>query len=277
MRRGREEPVAIRAIRRVRLPGNGRAAAPPGAASQRCARWVLDAPKDCWPSITREYVISKDDKMFSAVLANLPYETLKAFLIKVHSEPVPWEFYITLQLQEQLDAGFDQSFSDSCTCFLYHSGCVILHKEINRFTLQDMIQFCTVIPQEVVLLIVDNLLDVVAKLHTVEIVHGNLHPAMLFLGDRICDSFASAETASALKVVDFSHSLDLKLQPRMKVLKGFPIAQTQAGQQLLNEKSLPYQVDLIGIANTVHFILFGECLQVHQEEGHWKTDRDLSE
>ncbi|XP_060117325.1 mitotic checkpoint serine/threonine-protein kinase BUB1 beta [Heteronotia binoei] len=228
-------------------------------------------------SITREYVISKDDKMFSAVLSNFPHETLKTFLIKVHSEPVPWDFYITLRLQEQLDAGFDQSFSDSCTCFLYHNGCVTLHKEINRFTVQDMIQFCTVIPQEVILLIVDNLLDVVAKLHTVEIVHGNLHPATLFLGDRICDSFGSAETVSALKVVDFFHSLDLKLQPRMNILKDFPVAQTKTGQQLLNEKSLAYQVDLIGIANTVHFMLFGECLQVHQEEGHWKTVRDLSQ
>ncbi|XP_077179023.1 mitotic checkpoint serine/threonine-protein kinase BUB1 beta isoform X2 [Paroedura picta] len=224
--------------------------------------------------IIREYIVSKDDKMFSAVLANFPHETSKAFLIKVHSEPVPWDFYITLRLQE-LNAGFDQSFSYNCTCLLYHDGCVTLHKEINRFTLQDMIQLCPVIPQEVVLLIVDGLLDVAAKLHTMELVHGNLHPATLFLGDRICDSFASA--ASALKVVDFSHSLDLKLQQRMNVLKGFPIAQTQAGQMLLNEKSLPYQVDLIGIANTVHFILFGESLQVHQEEGCWKTDRDLSQ
>nr|XP_056707054.1 mitotic checkpoint serine/threonine-protein kinase BUB1 beta [Euleptes europaea] len=227
-------------------------------------------------NITREYVINEDDKMFSAVLAIFLHETL-ASLIKVHSEPVPWDFYITLQLQERLGAGFDQSFSDSYTCFLYHNGCVTLHKEINHFTLQDVIQFCTVIPQEVVLLIVDNLLDVVAKLHTVEIVHGNLHPATLFLGDRIYNVFASAETSRALKIVDFSHSLDLKLQPRMSFLKGFPIAQTQAGQQILNEKSLPYQVDLIGIANTVHLMLFGESLQVHQEEGFWKTTRDVSQ
>ncbi|XP_048342627.1 mitotic checkpoint serine/threonine-protein kinase BUB1 beta isoform X2 [Sphaerodactylus townsendi] len=228
-------------------------------------------------SITREYVISEDDKMFFAVSANLLHETSNAFLIKVHSEPVPWDFYITLQLQERLDAEFDQSFSDGCTCFLYQNGCVTLHKEINRYTLQDMIQLCTVIPQEVILLIVDHLLDVVAKLHTAEIVHGNVHPATLFLGDRIYNSFASAKAPHALKVVDFTHSLDLKLQPRMSFLKGFPVVQTQAGQEILNEKSLPYQVDLIGIANTVHFMLFRECLQVHQEEGYWKIDRDVSQ
>ncbi|KAL8163505.1 UNVERIFIED_CONTAM: hypothetical protein K2H54_026287 [Gekko kuhli] len=61
MRRGREEPVAICAIRRIRLPGNGRAAALPSAASQRCARWVLDMPKDCWPRGKAQLSPSGDD------------------------------------------------------------------------------------------------------------------------------------------------------------------------------------------------------------------------
>lgn len=71
----------------------------------------------------------------------------------------------------------------------------------------------------------------------------NLHRnVQSIFSHRIYGSFENAETASALKVLDFSHSLDLKLQPKMNGLKGFPIAQTQTGQQLLNEKSLPYQV-----------------------------------
>ncbi|XP_066489107.1 mitotic checkpoint serine/threonine-protein kinase BUB1 beta [Tiliqua scincoides] len=227
--------------------------------------------------ITCEYLISEDNKIFSAVPADFALEDSKAFLITVHSEPVPWDFYITLQIRERLDAAFDQSFSENCTCFLYHNGCVTLHKEINCFTLQDLIQQCKVIPQEVIVLTVDNLLDIVAKLHKAEIVHGNLHPGALFLGDRICNSFAIAEMTSALKMVDFSHSLDLTLQTRVNALKSFPVAQTQNGQLLLDEKSLPHQVDLIGIANTVHLMLCGEHMQVHQEEGCWKIDRDLSQ
>ncbi|KAJ6667303.1 hypothetical protein lerEdw1_017281 [Lerista edwardsae] len=227
--------------------------------------------------ITREYLISEDNKMFFAVPADFVHEASKAFLIKVHSEPVPWDFYITLQLRDRLGAAFDQSFSENCTCFLYHNGCVTLHKEINCFTLQDLIQQCKVIPREVIVLTVDALLDIVEKLHKAEIVHGNLHPGALFLGDRICDSFAVAETTSALKMVDFSHSLDLTLQPRVNSLSSFPVAQTQPGQQLLDKKSLPYQVDLIGIADTVHAMLLEEPMQVHQEEGCWKIDRDLSQ
>ncbi|KAF7251447.1 Mitotic checkpoint serine/threonine-protein kinase BUB1 beta [Varanus komodoensis] len=228
-------------------------------------------------SITREYCISGDDKMFSAVPANFAHDVSKAFLIKVHSESVPWDFYILLQLQARLDAAFDQNFSENCTCFLYHNGCVTLHKEINCITLQDMIQSCKVIPQEVVMLIADNLLEVIEKLHKAEIVLGNLDPATLFLGDRICNPFVEVETTRALKIVDFSHSLDLQIQQAVNSLKNFPVAQTQYGQQILNEKSLPYQVDLLGIANIVHLMLFGEHMQVHQEKGYWKTNGDLSQ
>lgn len=53
----------------------------------------------------------------------------------MYSQPVPWDFYITLQLQERLNADFDQSFSENCSCYLFPNGCAILHRDINRFTL----------------------------------------------------------------------------------------------------------------------------------------------
>ncbi|XP_053238149.1 mitotic checkpoint serine/threonine-protein kinase BUB1 beta isoform X1 [Podarcis raffonei] len=225
-------------------------------------------------SITQEHLISEGDKLFSAVATSCADEDSNTVLIKVHSEPLPWDFYITLQLQERLGTEFDQSFNANCSCFLYHNGCVTLHKGINDFTVQDMIH---TLPQEAVTWIVNNLLEVVEKLHRVEIVHGNLHPRTLFLGDRICNPNAVAETTSALKIVDFSHSLDLQLQPAVNSLKSFPIAQTQNGKQILDDKSLPHQVDLLGIADTIHLILFGEPMKVYQEKGHWKTMRDLSQ
>uniref|UniRef100_A0A8C6X2G4 BUB1 mitotic checkpoint serine/threonine kinase B n=1 Tax=Naja naja TaxID=35670 RepID=A0A8C6X2G4_NAJNA len=226
--------------------------------------------------VTHEYLISEQDKIFSAASTNVTNKN-SAFLIKVHSEPVPWDFYILLVLQERLGAEFDMNFSQYCTCFLYHNGCVTVHETICSLTIQDMIQHDKVIPEEVVLLIVDNLLEVVEKLHKAEIIHGNLNPETLFLGDRIYNPFDMGETNKILKIVDFSHSLDLQRQPIENSLKSFPITQTQIGQQLFNENTPVYQVDMLGIANTAHLILFEECLQVHWEEDRWKTSRDLSQ
>uniref|UniRef100_A0A8C3RMQ8 BUB1 N-terminal domain-containing protein n=1 Tax=Chelydra serpentina TaxID=8475 RepID=A0A8C3RMQ8_CHESE len=226
--------------------------------------------------IKREYWTNEDYKMFFGVLSSFAKLDAKGFAIKVYSQPVPWDFYITLQLQERLSTGFDQSFSENCSCFLYLDGCATLHREINHFTLWDIIHCCKAIPEEVIMLVVYNILDVVQKLHKAEIVHGNLCPEALFLGDRIYDPFAANEITSVLKIVDFSYSLDVRLQPRVSLLNSFPIAQTQYGQQILAKCSLPYQVDLVGIAEIVHLMLFGEHLQVYQEDSLWKISQNFS-
>lgn len=72
---------------------------------------------------------------------------------------------------------------------------------------------------------------------------------------RMCDAF-SDEVRNALKMVDFSHSLDLKLLPRVSFPYNFPIAQTPQGQQLLAESSLPYQVSLYLIGHLYFCISF---------------------
>ncbi|XP_074697962.1 mitotic checkpoint serine/threonine-protein kinase BUB1 beta [Strix aluco] len=223
-----------------------------------------------------EYWANEEYKMCFAIPAHFPQLDAKGFAIKVYSQPVPWDFYITLQLQERLNTDFDQSFSENCSCYLYQDGCAILHRDINRFTLGDVIRGCKSITEEVILLVVYNLLGVVEKLHKAEIVHGDLSPEVFFLGNRICDPFANDEMTRALKIVDFSHSLDLRLQARVSLPNSFPISQTPHGQQLLAKSSLPYQVDLVGIADIVHLMLFGDHVQVYQENSIWKISQNVS-
>uniref|UniRef100_G1MX69 Uncharacterized protein n=1 Tax=Meleagris gallopavo TaxID=9103 RepID=G1MX69_MELGA len=209
--------------------------------------------------IKREYWTNEEYKMLFAIPVNFLQLDAKGFAIKVYSQPVPWDFYIMLQLQERLNADFDQSFSENCSCFLYQDGCAILHRNINRFTLGDVIFGCKSIKEEVILLVVYNLLGVVEKLHKAEIVHGDLRPEIFFLGDRICDPFANNEMTRALKIVDFSHSLDLRLQSRVSLLSSFPISQTSHGQKLLAKSCLPYQVNIS--SRRIYLIYFWLCFQ----------------
>ncbi|XP_064019648.1 mitotic checkpoint serine/threonine-protein kinase BUB1 beta isoform X2 [Pogoniulus pusillus] len=229
--------------------------------------------------IKREYWTNEEYKMFFATPADFPDSSLlsmKGFVIKVSSHPVPWDFYVTLELQERLNADFDQSFSKNCSCFLYQDGCALLHSDINCFTLEDVIRVCKPMREEAILLFVFDLLGVVEKLHKAEIVHGDLRPEVFFLRNRMCDSFANSKMSTVLKIVDFSHSLDLRLQSQVGLLNGFPIAQTAHGQQLLAKSSLPYQVDLVGIADIIHLLLFGDHIQVYQENSLWKVNQSTS-
>ncbi|XP_048163839.1 mitotic checkpoint serine/threonine-protein kinase BUB1 beta isoform X3 [Corvus hawaiiensis] len=228
--------------------------------------------------IKMEYWSNKEYKMFFAIPARCVFQWYaKGCAIKVYSQPVPWDFYITLELQKRLNSDFDQSFSENCSCYLYQDGCAIVHRDTNCFTLRDILHDRKFITKEILFLVVHDLLHVVEKLHKAEIVHGDLRPEVLFLGDRICDAFSDEEVPNALKIVDFSHSLDLRVLPQVSLPYNFPTAQTPHGQQLLAESSLPYQVDLVGIADVVHLMLFGDHIQVYQENSIWKICQNLSE
>ncbi|XP_066043186.1 mitotic checkpoint serine/threonine-protein kinase BUB1 beta [Chamaea fasciata] len=227
--------------------------------------------------IKMEYWNNEEYKMFFAIPTGRDFQwDAKGFAIKVYSQPVPWDFYITLELQKRLNSDFDQSFSENYSCYLYQDGCALVHKDTNCFTLRDVLHDRKFITKEIIFLVVHDLLHMVEKLHKAEIVHGDLRPEMLFLGDRICDAFSNEEAPNALKIVDFSHSLDLRALPQVSFPYNFPTAQTPHGQQLLAESSLPYQVDLVGIADIVHLMLFGDHIQVYQENSLWKISQNLS-
>ncbi|XP_055134653.1 mitotic checkpoint serine/threonine-protein kinase BUB1 beta isoform X4 [Symphalangus syndactylus] len=131
--------------------------------------------------IKREYLICEDYKLFWVA----PRNSAELTIIKVSSQPVPWDFYINLKLKERLNEAFDRL----CSCYQYQDGCIVWHQYINCFTLQDLLQHSEYITHEITVLIIYNLLTIVEKLHKAEIVHGDLSPRSLILRNRIHDPY----------------------------------------------------------------------------------------
>ncbi|XP_023370021.1 mitotic checkpoint serine/threonine-protein kinase BUB1 beta [Otolemur garnettii] len=194
-------------------------------------------------------------------------------LVTVSSQPVPWDLYITLKLKERLNEEFDHL----CSCYQYQDGCIVLHQYINCFTLQDLLQHSEFITHEITMLIIYNLLTIVEKLHKAEIVHGDLSPRSLILRNRIHDPYDYDKNNQALKIVDFSYSVDLGVQLDVFTLSGFRTVQLLEGQKILANCSSPYQVDLFGIADLAHLLLFKEHLQVFWDGSLWKLSQNISE
>ncbi|XP_036591704.1 mitotic checkpoint serine/threonine-protein kinase BUB1 beta [Trichosurus vulpecula] len=222
--------------------------------------------------IKQENLIGEDYRIFWVV----PGDSAKLTAIKVYSQPVPWDYYIILKLRERLNEEFDHNFSNDCSCYVYQDGCIILHQNINCFTLWDLLQHSESIDPGVTILLIHNLLALVEKLHKAEIVHGDLGPRSLILGNRITDACVCNENDQALKIVDFSYSVDLKAQPDVPTLHGFRTVQILEGQKIIANCVSPYQVDLMGIANLAHLLLFKEHLQVAWDGSHWKLLQSLS-
>lgn len=122
-----------------------------------------------------------------------------------------------------------------------------------------------------------NLLTIVEELHTAEIVHGDLSPQSLVLRNRIHDPYDLNKRNEALKIVDFSYSVNLRAQPDVFALSGFRTVQILEGQKILANCSSPYQVDLLGIADLAHLLLFKEHLEVIWDGSLWKLSQNISE
>lgn len=131
--------------------------------------------------------------------------------------------------------------------------------------------------QEIVVLIIYNLLTIVEKLHRAEIVHGDLNPQSLILRNRIHDPYDCNKNDHAVKIVNFSYSIDLRVQLDAFSFSGFRTVQTLEGQKILESCSSPYQVDLLGIADLAHLLLFKKHLLVFQDGLLWKLSQSTSE
>uniref|UniRef100_A0A8C6RCH6 Mitotic checkpoint serine/threonine-protein kinase BUB1 beta n=1 Tax=Nannospalax galili TaxID=1026970 RepID=A0A8C6RCH6_NANGA len=219
--------------------------------------------------IKQEYLICEDYRLFWVA----PRNSTELTLIKVSSQPVPWDFYINLTLKERLNEDCDQF----CSYYQYQDGYIVWYQYINCSTLQDLLQHSEVITHEIVVLIIYNLLTIVEKLHKAEIVHGDLSPNNLILRNRIHDLYDCNKNSQALKIVDFSYSVDLRVQLDVFTLSGFRTVQTLEGQKILANCSSPYQVDLFGIADLAHLLLFKEHLQVFWDGFLWKLSQNTSE
>ncbi|XP_062947670.1 mitotic checkpoint serine/threonine-protein kinase BUB1 beta [Cynocephalus volans] len=219
--------------------------------------------------IKQEYLICEDYKLFWVA----PRNSAELTIIKVSSQPVPWDFYINLKLKERLNEEYDHL----CSCYQYQDGCIIWHQYINCFTLQDLLQHSEFITHEIKVLIIYNLLTIVEKLHKAEIVHGDLSPRSLILRNRIHDPYDYNKNNQALEIVDFSYSVDLRVQLDVLTLSGFRTIQILEGQKILANCSSPYQVDLFGIADLAHLLLFKEHLQVFWDGSLWKLSQNISE
>uniref|UniRef100_A0A6I8P9H3 BUB1 mitotic checkpoint serine/threonine kinase B n=1 Tax=Ornithorhynchus anatinus TaxID=9258 RepID=A0A6I8P9H3_ORNAN len=204
------------------------------------------------------------------------YKLIRSDTVPVYSQPAPWDFYITVRLKERLEAEFGWGFSERCSCLHFQDGCIVLHQDLNPFTLSDLLPHTESNAHELALLVAHTLLGLVEKLQRADIVHGDLSPQTLILGDRICAGFHCAEDSSVLRIVDFSHAVDLRARPGIRSLGGFPTVQALEGQKILAHCTSPYQVDLLGIADVAHLLLFREHLQVRQAGSHWTLSQNLS-
>ncbi|XP_036437729.1 mitotic checkpoint serine/threonine-protein kinase BUB1 beta isoform X2 [Colossoma macropomum] len=186
-------------------------------------------------------------------------------LAKVDESTVPWDFYISSQLRARLPTNLQHCYAQS-TCCLYENGSFTLWRVHQGKTIQDLLE--EHIDRQDVPLLAVQLLEMVKQMHSCRLVHGALRPDTLML----CNSSED----SVIIGIEFSSSLDLELQPEVKMVQALPSAQDYIKQGLLLPSASPYQVDLCGIAEIVHLLLFGRSIHLVKEDAYWRLAEDCN-
>ncbi|XP_078263236.1 mitotic checkpoint serine/threonine-protein kinase BUB1 beta [Rhinoraja longicauda] len=198
-----------------------------------------------------------------------PSLTFSKAIIKVYHHRLPWDFYINQQLKMRLGSQFNKYFSQNQCCYLFDNCCVTVDQDKSSKTIKDMSQFWESVPEPLVVFLTLDLLALLEQMHSAEIVHGCIAPDTLFLGSCYNNISTWPNGNSLVKLMDFAHSVDLRLQTDVDSFAGFPTICSLPNRELVLECTSAYQVDLLGIADTMHFLLFGEHLEVCKEGSLW--------
>ncbi|XP_060773915.1 mitotic checkpoint serine/threonine-protein kinase BUB1 beta isoform X2 [Neoarius graeffei] len=183
-------------------------------------------------------------------------------LVKMDESTVPWDFYISSQLRARLPAD-QQHCHDPSTCYLYENGSFTFWQVPQGRTIQELLE--DNLDKRDIPLLAIWLLEMVKRMHSCRLVHGALQPETLM----VCHS-----CADSVVCMDFSHSLDLELQTDVETVQSLPSAQNYIKQGLLLPSASPYQVDLCGIAEIVHLLLFGKNMKIIKDASYWRLTED---
>ncbi|CAB1342609.1 unnamed protein product [Coregonus sp. 'balchen'] len=186
--------------------------------------------------------------------------------IKLEHNTVPWDFYIGSQLRERLARDSQAPVHDAGRCFLFQDGCVTVHKAPQQSTLRAVAEETF---EEVVASLAMQTVELVRLMHSCHLIHGALSPDTLVM-NRPHDE--PTDEIGAAVALDFSCSVDLELQPEVTAAHSLPAAQDFITQGLLAPSASPYQVDLLGIAETVHTLLKKRTMRLVKEDSAWTLE-----
>ncbi|XP_043963014.1 mitotic checkpoint serine/threonine-protein kinase BUB1 beta isoform X3 [Gambusia affinis] len=187
----------------------------------------------------------------------------QSVFIKVERCSAPWDFYLFTRLKENSPSADRPAL---ISCFLFEDGCITVYRlpgDLQLTVLAD----CGLDPVCVGVKAV-RLLELVLQLHRRSLLHAGLRPGILA-------SCGTVATRDWLFPLDWSSSLDLDLQKEVRTVQQIPSAQAYLRLGLLQPADPPHTVDLVGVAETIYFLLTNSEMKPEKHGSSWTVELDV--
>ncbi|KAM6915489.1 mitotic checkpoint serine/threonine-protein kinase BUB1 [Xenentodon cancila] len=261
------------------------ALSPPLTSHPRCITWQRSVPRIA-PKMTISMGSASlrvdsvlGEGAFATVYQVTDPMTSEKMVLKVQKPANPWEFYINTQLDARLRPDVRHLYGSIRSAHLFHDGSVMLGELHNYGTLLNVVNIYKslsdkVMPQPLVLYFTVCILHMVEQLHSIHIVHADIKPDNVLLGDGFLESrsFQSDGVDHGLVLIDLGQSIDMELFPEGTAFTAKCLTSGFQCTEMLSGKPWNYQTDYFGIAGTVYCLLFGTYMQVTREGGAWRTN-----
>ncbi|XP_064483953.1 mitotic checkpoint serine/threonine-protein kinase BUB1 beta-like [Ornithodoros turicata] len=198
-----------------------------------------------------------------------------------------WEFCIMAELAARLTASglpsVARSVASAYVGAFYKNGSVLVMPYCQYGTLLDLVNVFKhrgeSVPECLTLYFTLEMLIVLAKMHSVEIIHGDVKPDNIlildFPDDSGCTSNLAKET-SCIYFTDFGRGIDMRQYERGTTFNcvvdtdGFQCVEMKDG------RPWTYQTDWYGFLGCVHTLLFGTYMETQKKaDGTWDIKQRL--
>ncbi|XP_046387162.1 mitotic checkpoint serine/threonine-protein kinase BUB1-like [Ischnura elegans] len=208
-------------------------------------------------------------------------------VIKYQHVSCEWEFYIVREIRSRLeDPRMFSAFSNILEGYLFNAdSSMMMTKYLPNGSFIDLLNAYkkkhVVFPEVLALFFTIDIVNSVRVLHGCNVIHGSIRPENLLIGDVPDVSKLSwndeqfRRLLPVLQLINMGKCIDMTLFPRNVCFKSTSQEDQHQCIEMQNGKPWTYQIDLYGIAFTMHCMIFGEFMDISCQNGIWNINRKV--